>query len=101
MPSGHVMTATLTFTILSERYPEYNSYLYPIYGVWVSALMFQMVNNGVHWASDYPLGIAMGYLAGKLSTQMGKKAEASESTDASTGWMILPTFNGIVATKTF
>jgi hypothetical protein len=59
-----------------------------------------MVNNGVHWASDYPLGIGMGYLIGKLSTQMGKKDE-KEKEDPSTSWMFIPTFNGILAAKSF
>lgn len=100
MPTGHVMTATLTFTILSERYPDQRSIIYPVGGLWITALGFQMVNNGVHWASDYPLGIGMGYLIGKLSTQMGKKDE-KEKNDPSTSWMFIPTFNGILAAKSF
>lgn len=89
MPSGHVMTATLTFTIINEAYPEYSNYVVPLAVVWVSALGFEMVNNGVHWASDYPLGIAMGYVFGKASANMGKpKAEDDKST---TSWMLLPT----------
>lgn len=99
MPSGHVMTATLTFTILSERYPEYNAYIYPLYGVWASALMFQMVNNGVHWASDYPLGIAMGYIIGKHTVRMGK--EPVDKTEEKTSWQVLPTINGITAYRRF
>ncbi len=100
MPSGHVMTATLTFTILAERYPQYAKVIYPVAGVWVTALGFQMTNNGVHWASDYPLGIAMGYVIGKMSAQIGKD-ESKTKEDLKTGWMILPTFNGILATKSF
>ncbi len=99
MPSGHVMTATLTFTILSERYPEYNSYIYPLYGVWASALMFQMVSNGVHWASDYPLGIAMGYIIGKHTARMGK--EPAEKGEEKTSWQLMPTMNGITANRSF
>jgi membrane-associated phospholipid phosphatase len=101
VPSGHVMTATLTFTIISERYPEYNKYTYPIAGVWVSALMFQMVNNGVHWASDYPLGIAMGYVFGKAATQMTKTSSTDLKDVEKTSWRLQPTFNGIYAVKNF
>lgn len=101
VPSGHVMTATLTFTIISERYPEYNKYTYSIGGVWISALMFQMVNNGVHWASDYPLGIAMGYVFGKAATQMTKKTSADLKDPNKTSWRLQPTFNGIYAVKNF
>ena len=88
MPSGHVMTATLTFTIINDAYPEYSNYVIPLSVVWVSALSYQMVNNGVHWASDYPLGIAMGYVFGKASANMGKKKE-KETADTNT-WMIVP-----------
>jgi hypothetical protein len=89
MPSGHVMTATLTFTIINDAYPEYSNYTIPLATVWVTALSYQMVNNGVHWASDYPLGIAMGYVFGKASTQMGKPNKDGEA--STTKWMILPT----------
>lgn len=71
-PSGHVMTATLTFTIINTNYPEYAYFTIPVGAIWVTALGLQMMNNGVHWASDYPLGIAMGYLIGKLSTKLGE-----------------------------
>lgn len=100
MPSGHVMTATLTFTILSERYPDHTHVIYPVAGVWVTALAFEMVNNGVHWASDYPLGIAMGYVIGKMSVQMGKNVSENNKTET-TGWMVIPTLNGVVASRSF
>jgi PAP2 superfamily len=92
MPSGHVMTATLTFTIINESYPEYEKYVFPLEVLWVSALSYQMVNNGVHWASDYPLGIAMGYVFGKASMQLGKKRSDDGSTKE-TSWMVLPFSN--------
>jgi membrane-associated phospholipid phosphatase len=88
MPSGHVMTATMTFTILSERYPEYNHIIYPLGGIWITALGFEMVNNGVHWASDYPLGIAMGYIFGKYATKIVKTEE--EKKQSETAWNIIP-----------
>lgn len=71
-PSGHVMTATLTFTVINENYPEYWYVTLPIAGVWITALGLQMVNNGVHWASDYPLGMAIGYVVGRMSARLGE-----------------------------
>lgn len=71
-PSGHIMTATLMFTTIRGNYPEYANYIWPVQILWSSALMFQMVNNGVHWASDYPLGIAMGWAVGKMALKMGQ-----------------------------
>ena len=92
MPSGHIMTATLTFTILRENYPEYDSYLLPLEIVWLSLLGWQMVNNGVHWASDYPLGIAMGYVFGKASARLGKRSERGkeQGSEDSTSWHVFP-----------
>ena len=106
MPSGHVMTATMTFTVISERYPEYRSFIYPFAGVWISALAFEMMNNGVHWASDYPLGIAMGYVFGKASVAVLSKNETKETQEQKeTSWMIYPSINGntsmIKAVKNF
>ncbi len=104
MPSGHVMTATLTFTILAERYPDQKVPIYTVGGVWISALMFEMMNNGVHWASDYPLGIAMGWVIGKASTKIvAEKKEDVKKTE--TSWNFLP-FNkssglGLMAFKQF
>ena len=64
-PSGHVASTTVAFTILQANYPEYSHIIMPTYGVLMSLLMFEMVHLGVHWASDYPLGIAIGYYFGK------------------------------------
>ncbi len=89
-PSGHVMTATLTFTIIEQNYPEYNCYLYPLEGVWLTALGLEMVNNGVHWASDYPLGIALGYVVGKMSTRLAHPKRDPLKTETASTWSFYP-----------
>jgi len=33
-----------------------------------------LLNNSVHWASDYPLDIAIGYMTGKSVVSNSKKA---------------------------
>lgn len=71
-PSGHLATGVMAVTVLAENYPE-KKLIKPVgYGL-MGALAFQMVNNGVHWASDYPLGIAIGYGIGKTIAGRGKK----------------------------
>ena len=57
------------FTIIDNNYPEHRSWLRPLAYAWCALLGFQMVNNAVHWISDYPLGIAMGYVFGKAAVQ--------------------------------
>ena len=65
-PSGHLATAMATFTVISENYPEYR-FIKPLGYTLLTALSFAMLNNGVHWISDYPLSLAMGYAFAKIS----------------------------------
>ena len=78
-PSGHVMTTTVTFTVLRENYPEWNSWLWPTQIIYTGVLGFGMVNNGIHWAGDYPLGIMLGYLFGRSAVKMAKKTNPSDA----------------------
>jgi membrane-associated phospholipid phosphatase len=64
-PSGHVTTLTMTVTVLSDSYPD-NHYIKPIGYSLIAMLGFQMNNIGVHWVSDYPLAIAIGYTVGNI-----------------------------------
>ena len=93
MPSGHIMTATLTFTILANRYEKYQAPIMGLGAVWIGSLAFQMVNNGVHWASDYPLGIAMGYLIGKSVIEMNSEKKDAVTKDGDR-WIIYPGISG-------
>jgi hypothetical protein len=88
MPSGHMMTATLMFTIIRGNYSEYDYVLMPLETTWLTVLGFAMLNNGVHWASDYPLGIAMGYLIGRASLNLGSGDHLS---DTASTWSFVPT----------
>jgi len=78
VPSGHVMTSTLVMTIINENYPEYWYITLPAGGTLIGLLSWQMVNNGVHWASDYPLGFAMGLFYGKLVARNWASRSTSE-----------------------
>lgn len=71
-PSGHVAAAMATITVLSEFYPR-NVYIRPIGYSLMGVLMFAMLNNGAHWASDYPLGIALGYSFAKIAIRKNHK----------------------------
>jgi len=72
-PSGHLATCVMTLTVISENYPE-KKFIKPVGYALIGALSFQMVNNGVHWASDYPLGFAVGYGIGKAIASGGRTA---------------------------
>ncbi|MEQ8363989.1 MAG: phosphatase PAP2 family protein [Cyclobacteriaceae bacterium] len=70
-PSGHLATMMATTTVLTLNYPE-KKWIKPIgYGL-IGLVGLAMVNNGVHWTSDYPLALGIGYVFGKVSFSMNK-----------------------------
>ena len=72
-PSGHLTTLMSTVTILAENYPE-KRWIKPI-GYSITGLVaLSMINNGVHWASDYPLAIGLGYLCGRQLVKNSRRA---------------------------
>ena len=71
-PSGHMATVMATITILSGNYPD-NKYIKPVGYTLMGLMGYSMLNNGVHWISDYPLAIAIGYTCGKIALSRGRK----------------------------
>lgn len=64
VPSGHLTTFMTTFVIISENYKE-KKWIKPVGYSMMGLLCFEMMQSKVHWASDYPLAIFMGYIVGK------------------------------------
>jgi hypothetical protein len=80
-PSGHLATAMTTVTVIADNYPEYH-FIRPLgYGL-MGLLGYAMLNNGVHWASDYPLGLAIGYGMGKLAVARNRRRIAAAEAPA-------------------
>ena len=71
-PSGHLATLMATITILSRNYPE-KKWIKPVGYVLTALCGYAMINNGVHWIGDYPMGLGIGYLSGKIITERHKK----------------------------
>ena len=70
-PSGHLAVFVSAITIISQNYPE-RKWLKPV-GYSIAGLCgLAMINNGVHWASDFPLGFALGYGFGKYITKKSR-----------------------------
>ncbi len=94
-PSGHLATAMMTLTVIAENYPE-NKFIKPIGYSLLTILSFEMVNNGVHWVSDYPLALAMGYSLGKIAVSRGRKSldpRKNRPAKQTRNWSLLPTFH--------
>ncbi|MGE5683255.1 MAG: phosphatase PAP2 family protein [Bacillota bacterium] len=64
-PSGHVTTSLAAVIVVSENYPEHK-WIKPVGYTFTALLGIGMANKGIHWYSDYPLAIALGYAFGKL-----------------------------------
>jgi membrane-associated phospholipid phosphatase len=70
-PSGHLASMTATLTILASNYPEKKWIPITAYGL-LGVVGFAMVNNEVHWASDYPLAMGIGYVCGKATVKLNR-----------------------------
>ena len=71
-PSGHLATMMATVTVLAGNYPE-KKWIKPVGYTLMTLSSFAMMNTEVHWAGDYPLALALGYLSGKISIARHKK----------------------------
>ena len=92
-PTGHLATAMATVTVIADNYPEYR-FIRPVGYSLMGLLGYAMLNNGVHWASDYPMGIALGYAFAKIAVRNGRtRVEATNGADSTahdTGFRVLP-----------
>ena len=64
MPSGHLTTMMVTFTVITENYKEVK-WIKPVGYSLMALTCFEMAQSKVHWYSDYPLAVFMGYIVGK------------------------------------
>ncbi len=70
-PSGHLATLVGSLTVLNENYPEYRVWLTPASYLLTGLVGASLVGKGMHWYSDLPLGIALGYSFGKIASTSG------------------------------
>ncbi len=66
-PSGHICTSVGTVIVVAENYPEVK-WIKPVGYLLCTFIAVGMANNGIHWYSDYPLGIFLGYSFGMIAT---------------------------------
>jgi hypothetical protein len=91
-PSGHICTSIATVIVIAENYPE-TKWIRPV-GYVVSGLVgVGMVNRGIHWYSDYPLGLALGYVFGMIAAHPEGILISNSSDANSTHITISPDMN--------
>ncbi len=81
-PSGHMTTSLAAFIVIAENYPELK-WIKPVSYSLEVLLGISMVNTGIHWYSDYPLAVFLGYSFGELISHpvlSNKKSISSGST---------------------
>ena len=64
-PSGHLTTALATLTVIANNYPE-QAWIRPVGYAACAGIALGLVTTSIHWWSDYPLAIALGYGFGSL-----------------------------------
>lgn len=92
-PSGHMATAMATITILAGNYPD-NKYIKPVGYTLMGLLGYSMLNNGVHWISDYPLAIAIGFTCGKIALSRGRQVMPKKGADRGASSSLTPIYLG-------
>jgi hypothetical protein len=97
-PSGHIANAMMTVTVIANNYPEYK-FIRPLgYGL-MTVLSYQMLNNGVHWASDYPLALFIGHDIAKIIIKNGRTVNCRETNSGKHDWKNSVAFTPIVVGK--
>ncbi len=66
-PSGHLTTSVATVVVIAENYPD-QKWIKPVGYLICGGIAVSMVNTGIHWYSDYPLAIILGYTFGMLAS---------------------------------
>jgi hypothetical protein len=65
-PSGHICTSLATVIVIAENYPDVK-WIRPAGYAFTTLVGLGMLSNGIHWVSDYPLGLFIGYYFGMLA----------------------------------
>ena len=91
-PSGHISTAMATLTVIADNYPR-QSWIKPVGYTLIGALGVGLVAKGMHWYSDLPLGIALGYIFGKTVTNPEGSEISEVSNDGGVKISLTPSFD--------
>lgn len=104
-PSGHIATATATLVVVMENYPEWKPWLKPLSYFIIAGIGVGLSNTGIHWWSDYPLGIALGYQFGMIAAHPEGldvvKSEKQNTPKLSVAPEVSPVRRGVKLTLSF
>jgi membrane-associated phospholipid phosphatase len=92
-PSGHICTSIATVIVIAENYPDVK-WIRPAGYAFTTLVGLGMLSNGIHWVSDYPLGLFIGYYFGMLAAHP-EGVPVMESSDGRLKVHILPNITPI------
>lgn len=92
-PSGHITTSTAVVVVIAENYPD-SKWIRPVGFTLVGLIGIGMVNTGIHWYSDYPLGIALGYMFGVIAAHPEGVEIGKITSDRGINMSLVPTADG-------
>jgi len=89
-PSGHLATATTTLIVIAENYPEL-TWLRPVGYAALGAISSSLVAYGIHWWSDFPLALVLGYSFGEIASHpIGVNLYQEKNGDSFTKLSLVP-----------
>ena len=91
-PSGHLTTSLAAFVVIAENYPEIK-WIKPVSYAVETMLAISMVNTGIHWYSDYPLAVFLGYEFGEIISHHGNMNLVQNNSTKKTKIVVGPYFN--------
>jgi hypothetical protein len=85
MPSGHLSTAVTTLVVIQENFPDQK--WIPFVG-WptMGLVAFGLAGTSIHWWSDYPIAVALGYSFARIVTRENRGLEPVGSTRGESNW---------------
>jgi len=67
-PSGHIATTAASLAVLNANFSDVE-WMRPLSYLTLGAVGASLVSKGMHWYSDLPLGIALGYSFGSIAAR--------------------------------
>ncbi|HET7153688.1 MAG TPA: phosphatase PAP2 family protein [Candidatus Kapabacteria bacterium] len=99
-PSGHIATAMTTLTVIAENYPE-ATWIRPVFYPVLGLVATSLITTGIHWWSDIPLGVALGYSFGVICSHPELTTINKNSVNMSFLPVLYPDGAGISLNMTF
>lgn len=91
VPSGHLSTAVTTFIVIQENYPD-QAWIpwvgWPVMGL----VAFSLAGTSIHWWSDYPIAVGLGYSFAKIITA-GNRPRTGDLSSSKWRPLVVPTLS--------